>query len=522
MGYGVLIDNGSAMRTSFVTSSFVRMSEISVIYDIGTSNPNLWPFYINNQENALLEGLRAHHLGTTVGIEYPIYIQNCHNCTLKDPIHWSPDNPTDSYKLVELDVGTAYCNVIFSELMIWGGYAGTCDAATCSIWNKGSNNNIQPYGIGPTILPSTNCTDNIGSSVAQWNNIYICGTAYLEGFTQIGSSALTADEGSIYSVNTASSGTVQQWNQEYLLNPSTNSTSTSVGTVKTVGPGVSSSYSWTGGAIWVEQWYPTHRGSGALASIGGLLIKPEFGSNFAAPAVVNTLIPLELQAYGLASGGAPNGTITLAYALLVNSPGAGSGPLTIKNLEAVRINNQCNANTQYCYALVIDLQSGATGLNSGFFFNSNSNSQANGIMWGNGLAGSNLANIYYNGNNIQTSSISVNAVGGVGTATFAVGSSGTVGTGSNATCVSGSVCTSFSGTVTLITGSGATLSTGTVLTITTSITRSNNPNCAVWIYGGTVYVSPQPTTSHTTITVAVNVALLVETVYTVVYICGGI
>lgn len=108
---------------------------------------------------------------------------------------------------------------------------------------------------------------------------------------------------------------------------------------------------------------------------------------------------------------------------------------------------------------------------------------------------------------------------GNGTATFApqVGA----GTGATAVCATSHICDSVSGEVTLTAGSVGTPATGAQLIITTSATRTNQPNCAVDIEGGTTFLGVTHSATTTTLTVSAGVALVFGTAYEVTYNCGG-
>lgn len=108
---------------------------------------------------------------------------------------------------------------------------------------------------------------------------------------------------------------------------------------------------------------------------------------------------------------------------------------------------------------------------------------------------------------------------GTGTATFAPQAG--AGTGATAVCATSHVCDSFSGEVTLTSGSVGTPATGSQLIITLPITRTNQPNCAVDVYGGTTFLGITKTQTTSTITISAGVALTFATTYTVDYVCGG-
>lgn len=108
---------------------------------------------------------------------------------------------------------------------------------------------------------------------------------------------------------------------------------------------------------------------------------------------------------------------------------------------------------------------------------------------------------------------------GTGTATFAPQTG--AGTGATAVCATSHVCDSFSGEVTLTSGSVGTPATGSQLIITLPITRTNQPNCSVDVYGGTTFLGITKTQSTSTITISAGVALTFATTYTVDYVCGG-
>ena len=130
-------------------NTWVRVSDVTVIYDNNLTPPDPFsptaippdpftttttttpttttttyfaPFTINSQFNALFEGLRAQHIDNVAGSVYPIAVSNCTNCTFFRPIHWAPENPSDSYKLISFDNDTNYNTLIFWDQDIWGGY----------------------------------------------------------------------------------------------------------------------------------------------------------------------------------------------------------------------------------------------------------------------------------------------------------------------------------------------------------------------------------------------------------------
>jgi hypothetical protein len=106
---------------------------------------------------------------------------------------------------------------------------------------------------------------------------------------------------------------------------------------------------------------------------------------------------------------------------------------------------------------------------------------------------------------------------GTGTATFAPQTG--AGSGATAVCATSHVCDSFSGEVTL--KSGTIPAIGSDLIITLPITRTNQPNCAVELKGGTLFLGDTKTTTTSTITISTGAALAAATDYTINYVCGG-
>ena len=114
------------------------------------------------------------------------------------------------------------------------------------------------------------------------------------------------------------------------------------------------------------------------------------------------------------------------------------------------------------------------------------------------------------------------SVSGTGTATFAAGAAAGSSPGTPA-CVTNHVCDSISGTVQMATGGSGT-TTGVALTVTTTITRTNFPNCS-----GAAYLQASPYTalplriSTTATTVVFNVGGTpsTATTYEFTYNCGG-
>jgi hypothetical protein len=113
------------------------------------------------------------------------------------------------------------------------------------------------------------------------------------------------------------------------------------------------------------------------------------------------------------------------------------------------------------------------------------------------------------------------ALGGSGTATFALGSTTIVGTGATVSCYPGHLCDAVSGTVQLITGSGISAA-GVALTITLPRARTNIPNC--WAAFTSIDLSKQgftPAVSQLTIS-SFGSNLIGATGYTIVYDCNGV
>lgn len=110
---------------------------------------------------------------------------------------------------------------------------------------------------------------------------------------------------------------------------------------------------------------------------------------------------------------------------------------------------------------------------------------------------------------------------GTGTATFAAGAAAGTSPGTP-TCTTSHVCDSHSGTISFTMGTAT--NTGIALTVTTSVTRTNQPNCV-----GAMYLVASPFTAiplrltETTTTVVFNVGLAptVSTAYELTYLCGG-
>lgn len=106
---------------------------------------------------------------------------------------------------------------------------------------------------------------------------------------------------------------------------------------------------------------------------------------------------------------------------------------------------------------------------------------------------------------------------GTGTATFAPQTG--AGSGATAVCATSHVCDSFSGEVTLT--SGTVPAIGSDLIITLPVTRTNQPNCAVELKGGTLFLGDTKTVTTSTITISTVAALAAATAYTIDYVCGG-
>lgn len=109
------------------------------------------------------------------------------------------------------------------------------------------------------------------------------------------------------------------------------------------------------------------------------------------------------------------------------------------------------------------------------------------------------------------------SIAGTGTAT-ATPQTG-AGTGATAVCATSHICDSFSGEVTLTTG--AVPAIGSDLLITLPITRTNQPNCAVEVYGGVTFLGVTKTVTTNSITINTGSPMAATTAYTIDYVCGG-